>query len=89
MAVSTLQKKDVVMKWVQATIPSGDNHVQISAVPDSGYEFIGWVGCTTQSWVSYVMIEFLDAQTTTAWNINFTSVEADSALRAYFLEKKI
>lgn len=89
MAVSILPKKDIVLKWVQATIPSGDNHIQISAVPDSGYEFLGWIGCTTQGWVSLVMIEFLDVQTTTAWNSNFETVESDSSLRAYFLEKKI
>lgn len=89
MAVSTLQKKDIVLKWVQTAIPSGDNHIQISAVPDSGYEFLGWVGCTTQGWASYVMIEFLDVQTTTAWNSKFETVESDSALRAYFLEKKM
>lgn len=89
MAVSILPKKDIVLKWVQTAIPSGDNHIQISAVPDSGYEFIGWVGCTTQGWVSPVLIEFLDVQTTNAWNSDFKTVESDSSLRAYFLEKKI
>ena len=89
MAVSTLPKKDIVLKWVQTSIPSGDNHIQISAVPDSGYEFLGWVGCTTQGWVSSVMIEFLDVQTTTAWNINFETVGSDSSVRAYFLQKRI
>lgn len=89
MAVSTLPKKDIVLKWVEAVIPKNDNHVAITAVPDSGYTFLSWLGCTTQGWVGYVGIEFLDTPSVDAWNLKFESVSTDSSFRAYFLQKRI
>lgn len=89
MANSTIQKKDIVLKWVESVIPANDNHVAITAVPDTGYTFLSWLGCTTQGWVGYVGIEFLDVPSVNVWNLNFQTVSTNSSIRAYFLQKRI
>lgn len=89
MAVSTLKKAGLELRYISAVIPSGQSYVSKSAPAEAGYEFFMWVGCTTQNWVSYVMPEFLENPTTTFFNLNFGAVSTDSKIRAYYLVRKV
>ena len=89
MAVSTISNSDVVMKYNTYTLSANSFSCPISATIDNGYSFLGWVGCTTESWVSLMMIQYLDEINTTAWHMNFEPVTEDRTFRAYYLEKRI
>ena len=90
-SVASLLTVDVV----NATVPSNENSVSVTAPTKSGYRFVCWVGAASDGWLGNIYFSNYGAQTTNAWTNKVANYggavriePGDLSIRCYALYSK-
>lgn len=89
MAVSTIAKSDIRIKYKSYVVPQGSQYQRLEADDlDTGYSFLCWIYISTIGYVDYWNIEYPNRTITNAWALEGV-LPSDRTIYAYYLEKRI